>query len=512
MNDSIGNRQSEIDNGTRLPPHSEEAERGLLGSVLMDPVTVLAMAINEQKLVAESFHSPAHRTLWETFCTMFSEAEQINDLTVGQKLKDAGLFEKVGGDSFLMGLMDLASTSAFAQSYAEIVRSKWIVREAAWIAREIQSEAFTATDAEQFLASIPERFLSIVDSVSNEPERIDAYNTVIEEVTAAKERQVAIREGRPVAPPPYVATGFEQLDKSMGGGLRNYLYILGGEQSTGKTTIVSQIMKHVAQGCRSDEQVLIFSMDADREEHAARDMTRASRVSLPKIMAGYAKKDQMKRFTESAERIAALPIVIDEESSTLAQQQSKARMLSMKKKLKLIVVDYIQLSRIGDHKVDMQENYALSSIAKAYKRLARELGCPVIALSQFNNAGKRDMSRFAMMGDLRGSGELAEIAHGILLLSKDRDLVSNGRKEHSGAPEENGIRPVWIDIAKNKNGPIGRLESWLYTKYFFFTEAEEGSFAVAAEKAERGEAVHGGYTDHDDEAGETPAVQEEIIL
>jgi len=511
------NEQTRDDNGIRLPPHSEEAERGLLGSVLMDPVTVLAMSINEQKLVAASFYTPAHRKLWEVLCAMFSEAEEIDLLTVGEKLKDQNLLDKVGGHAFLEGLIDSTPTSAHAQYYAEIVRSKWILRDAAYIAMEIQQEAYQAENAEQFLASVPERFLSIVDSVSNEPARIDAYNAVIEEVTAAKDRQVAIREGRPCPPPPYVATGFEQLDRSMGGGLRNYLYILGGEQSTGKTTIASQIMKYVAQSCSANEQVLIFSMDADREEHAGRDMTRASKVSLPKIMAGYAKKDQMKRFAASSGRIAALPIVIDEESSTLAQQQSKARMLSMRGKIKLIVVDYIQLSRIGDHKVDMQENYALSSIAKAYKRLGRELGCPVLALSQFNNAGKRDMSRFAMMGDLRGSGELAEVAHGILLLSKDRDLKENGRVTHTGAPEENYIRPVFVDIAKNKNGPVGRLEMWLYSKYFFFVETEApkngepSAFEIAAEKAARGEPVHSA-ADYADEDGAAALEQEEVIL
>jgi len=498
----------------RMPPHSEEAEKGLLGSVLRDPVTVLTMSRNEQKLNETSFFVPVHRVLWTVLCAMFDEAEKIDLLTVGEKLNDLGQLDAIGGREYLEQLYDSSITIAYSADYAGIVRSKWILRDAAWMARKIQDEAYGAEDAEQFLATIPERFLSIAEGISNEPERIDAYNTVIAEVTAAKERQMAIRDGRPAGPPPYVATGFEDLDKSMGGGMRNVLYMLGGEQSAGKTTLVSQIMKHVARNCRRNEKVLCFSLDASAEEHAARDMTTASKVSLPKITAGFAKKDQMKRFADSAADLATLPIVIDEECKTLPMQKSKARLLSMKGQVKLIVVDYIQRVRIGDHRVDQDRNYALSCIAGDYKDLGHELGCPVIALSQFNNAGKGDLSRFAMMGDMRSCGEMAEIAHGIWLLSKDRNLINaKGTVTHTGAPEENGIRPVWLDNAKNKNGPIGKAAMWLYAKYFFFVEAEEGAFKAAAKNAEHGRPVHR-PSDYEDENEDSPEEekQEEIIL
>ncbi len=478
------------DRSQRVPPHSEEAERGVLGSALIEPERVVSMALREIKLTAESFYIPSHRILWQTLCAMIEAGDQVDLLTVGEKLKQSKRLDQLGGYAFLEGLIDSTPTSSHAEYYAGIVRSKWILREAAHIAYEIQNQAHAAEDAEQFLAAIPGRFLSIADGITHEVSRSDVFNAVIDEVRASKERQDAIRRGEQVGPPPYVTTPWEEINKAHGGGLRNYLYMLAGEQSTGKTTLAAQLMKHVAVSCGRNEYVLLFSMDADAQEHAARDMSAASRVSLPKLMGGWARREQVERFADSARSLTGLPIVIDEECSTLGAQVSRARMLAMRGKVKLVVVDYIQLSRIGDHKVDQDQNYALSAIAKGYKRLARELGCPVVALSQLNNNGKT-MNRFAMMQDLRGSGELAEVPHGIWLLSKDRDLINaQGKVTHHGAQEENHIRPVWLDVAKNKNGPIGKIEFWLYAHYFTFIEAGEGAFELCAEMQGRGEVFH----------------------
>jgi len=480
--------------GYRLPPYSEEAERGVLGSAMMESERVIPLVKEKYGISSASFFVPAHRHLWEQLDWMFCEGKRIDLLTVGEYLKDAGRLEPVGGYLMLEGLIDNTPTAAHVEYYADIVRKKFLLRSVTMIASDLIDEVYKSgaiDDPETFVGGIPDRFFDLAELSSREElSREEMFDAVIDEAREAKERQDAIRRGEPVGPPPYVSTGFDEVDTALGGGMRNFLYILGAEQSAGKTTLAAQIARNVARNCRGKEQVLILSLDADGKEHAARDMTYSSGVSLPRLMSGFARHDQVERYADSAERLKKLPIVIDEHSSTLPQQLSKIRMLNMKGQLKLIVMDYIQLSRIGDHRIDMDRNYSVSAIAKAYKAIAREIGCPFLALSQFNNAGKRDLSRFAMMGDMRDSGELAEVPHGIWLLSKDRDLKENGKVIHHGAPEENHIRPVWWDIAKNKNGPVGKLEMWLYAHYFRFEEAGEGAFEEAREKADRGEPVH----------------------
>jgi replicative DNA helicase len=478
----------------RQPPFSEEAERAVLGSALIDSEKVIPLLREQYGTSKQHFYVPAHNYLWEVLDGMFCDGNKVDLLTVGERLKNAGLLEKVGGYVRLEQLIDGTPTSAHVEYYADIVRKNFLLRSVSMIACELIDEVYqpeVVKDPETFLGSIPDRFFDLAEVTGHqERSRAEVFQTVIDEVREAKERQDAIRRGEPVGPPPYVSTGFDEVDMALGGGMRNFLYILGAEQSAGKTTLAAQIARNVARNCRGREQVLILSLDADQEEHAARDMTYASGVSLPRLMAGFARHDQVERYAESSGRLTPLPIVIDEHSCTLPQQLSKIRMLNMKGPLKLIVMDYIQLSRIGDHRIDMDRNYAVSALAKAYKAIAREIGCPFLALSQFNNQGKRDMSRFAMMGDLRDSGELAEVPHGIWLLSKDRDLKENGKVIHHGAPEENHIRPVWWDLAKNKNGPVGKVEMWLYAHYFRFEAAGEGAFEEAREKAERGEPVH----------------------
>lgn len=476
----------------RRPPVSEEAERAVLGSVLFEPERVMPLLKGPFRFTESHFYLPAHRLLWAQLEEMFREGETVDLLTAGERLKDRGLLERCGGYAFLEGLIDGLPTSEHAEFYAEQVRSKWILRRILSVAADIMDAVYlpdATKEAEKFLASIPRRFLSVSEGVCSETvSRAEAFGRVIEEIEFAKKRQDMIRAGETPPPLPYLDLPWDWMNEILGGGLRNYFYVVGAESSAGKTSLVAQLAEYAA--TVKGRKVLMLSMDADIYEHAGRDMSRNSGVSLPKAMRGFAGRAQIEEMKACAQRLVDLPIVIDSESFLLDQQEARMRMESMKGDLGLVVVDYFQLTRIGDHGVDMNENYRISTICKRYKQLARDLGCPVIGLSQLNR-NFVTQNRFAMKQDLRGSGEIDEVAHGIWLIYKDREIRDHrGKVIKAAAKEENHIRPVWIDMVKNKTGPLGVKEFWMYANYFKFAEAEEGAFERAAELQAEGRPAH----------------------
>jgi replicative DNA helicase len=484
---------SRIDeNGRRVLPHSVEAEQALLGAAIVDPVMVVSMLKSRYLFTPGHFHVPAHQVVWTHLDEMFSENKPIELKTLGAWLTDRDMLEAAGGYALLEELVDACGTTATAEYYAGQVRAKWILRQAIAAAEDVIARAYlpdSTTDAEAFLSEIPVGFMQIASGVVREEKREDAYAAVIDEVEYAKKRQVAIAKGEVPPPPRFISTPWEEINQCIGGGYRPFFHVIGAESSAGKTTLVGQLAEHVA--AVHGKKVLFLSMDADAEEHAARDMSRNSGVSLPKLMCGYARRSQIDAFAAQAAWLAKLPIVIDNRSFTLSAQEASIRMNHMRGDIGMIIVDYFQLSRLGDHKVDMMENYRISACCKRYKEIAMDLKVPVIGLSQVNRSA-HTQNRFIMKHDLRGSGEIDEVAHTILLLYKDRDLTDGkGKVAHRAAKEENHIRPVWWEWVKNKNGPLGSIETWMYCNYFKFEVAAEGAFDQAAERQEMGQLAHG---------------------
>jgi replicative DNA helicase len=475
----------------RALPHSEEAERAVLGSVLVEPVRVMAMLTGMYLFTNAHFYSPAHRLLWEQMDELFRTGQPIDMISVSERLKNEGVFDEVGGYPFIEGLIDGVPTAAHAEFYAQQVRAKWILRRVIGIARDVIDAAYMPTASEhpeEFLAQCPNQFMQVASGVVKEERRADAYAAVVAEVEEVKERQELIKQGLPVPPPKFVSTPWPELNESIGGGYRNYFHVIGAESSAGKTTLVGQLAEHVSGTL--GKKVHFISMDADAQEHAARDMSRNSGVSLPKLMSGFARRDQIAAFKREMDRLAGLPITIDSRSFTLDAQEASFRMSHMRSPVGLVIIDYFQLTRIGDHKVDMMENYRISACCKRYKEWAREFGVPVIGLSQVNRSA-HTQNRFIMKQDLRGSGEIDEVAHTILLMYKDMDIKDGkGKMVRTAAKEENHIRPVWWEWVKNKNGPLGAFETWLYANYFRFEVAPEGAFDRAAEAQESGRCAH----------------------
>jgi replicative DNA helicase len=504
---------SEEKTGRRETPKSEEAERAVLGSALVEPIRVIALLKERYLFTNEHFFFPAHRLLWEQLEALFRAGKPIDLVSSGEALETAGLLDQVGGYEFIEGLIDKTPTSAHAEYYAQQVRAKWILRKAISEAQSVIDKAYLPSSSENpeaFLSEAPNGFMQIASGVVREVKRTDAFAAVIDEVEYAKERQVAIAKGEIPPAPRYISTPWEEINQSIGGGYRNYFHVIGAESSAGKTTLVGQLAEHIASV--HGKKVFFLSMDADAEEHAARDMSRNSGVSLPKLMSGFARRNQIEAFKAQAARLAKLPIVIDSKSFTLDAQEASIRMNHMRGDIGIVIVDYFQLTRLGDHKVDMMENYRISACCKRYKELSRELGCPVIGLSQVNRTA-HTQNRFIMKQDLRGSGEIDEVAHTILLLYKDRDLTDGkGKVVHKAAKEENHIRPVWWEWVKNKNGPLGAYETWMYSNYFKFEVAAEGAFEVAANRQELGQLAHGLPARDDDGPEQEYAEQESMIL
>ncbi len=447
--------------GLRVPPYSEEAEMGLLGSILLEPMVSLGRAQGVQ-LRPDMFYDRRHQLLFNALVDMARDGRAMDGLTIADWLKDRNEMEMVGGFDYLLRLQAEAGVAAHVEHYAQIVVEKSLRRSVVAQATALIDDAYSGElDGHELVRTVPARFtqLAAMRQGESNQEVLDRWYARMEDI-----KKGIISNGLPLPWP--------SMDKMMCG-LEPGLILVGARPSCGKTTLEVNIADFLArEGC----PVARACLDMSKEALLVRSVMRESRVSLPRMKYGYARWSQISTVKECKDLVAGWPFHVIEDG-TLDGICSAARMLKLKHDIELLTVDFAQLVTTGNGHLDANMNALLGLVTKQLKALAFELDIPVLLLSQLSRGSDKDARR-PKLSDLRDSGNLEQNATQVILMSKAKPEdyeaydQSTNPEPLSKDVDRRILRGLVVDLAKNQQGEIGALEMWLRPNYFRIEEAE----------------------------------------
>lgn len=426
----------------RLPPHSNEAEQGVLGCVLLSPNDNLGICVEKIKSGSEAFYDLRHRTIYELLVEMYDAKEPIDLITLPQQLKNRSQLEAVGGLAYLTSLIDSVPSAANLGYYLEIVLEKHILRRVIATCTEIVAGVYEHEgEVDTLLDTVERDVLQIVE------ERVDTGSKPIKELVhkaITTIEQLHARQGMLTG----IATGFADLDKMTSGLQPGDMIVVAARPSMGKTSFAMNIVEHVA----LDERlpVGVFSLEMTAESLALRVLCSRARVNLRNIREGFLAERDFPKLTGAAGKLAAAPMFIDDSSGlSVLQLRARARRMHQQHGIKLFVIDYLQLLHSTSRRSADNRQQEIAEISSGIKALAKELQVPVIILSQLNRELEKDKSRKPRLSDLRESGAIEQDADLVGLLYKPSS------DDEDGAPVETDAVPVNLLIAKQRNGPTG---------------------------------------------------------
>lgn len=460
----------------RVPPHSEEAERGVLGSILLDSLRVMDLCI-ERQLLPESFYVPAHTLIFEAMIEMVSKGQAIDVLTVGEHLKSAGLIEKAGGILNLDRLVDSTPTAAHAEHYIDIVRQKHILRSIISGARKAENDCYTSDEsADAILGRVEQAFMDITERQHG---NIVAWPDAVKETVQHIERILTTRRGLVG-----ISSGFANMDERLHGLRNGEMIILAARPSMGKTSLAMNIAENVALGRRDPDKkphsVGVFSLEMSYEQLAMRMLCSLAEISAFDLTRGYLPSTTThSKIVNAASILAKAPIYVDD-SGGLDVMELRARARRMKKKydISLIIVDYLQIlqSREYARQGRQQETAHISASLKA---MAKELKVPVFVLSQLSRAPEqRDKTAKPKLSDLRDSGAIEQDADVVCMLRRPCLYPDDERHDDE--------KLAVLDVVKHRNGPTGEIEMNFDKEFTRFRDRLRGvdGIAVGAPPAE----------------------------
>jgi len=417
----------------KIPPHNLEAERALLGAILLEPAT-LPRAI--ELLVPDEFYKDAHRKIYAAMLRLFDRSEPADVLTVSEELRRAGELDEVGGQATLATLMEEATVATQFATYALMVREKAILRELIRVAREMVEEGFQETEDVQALLDRAEQMLFRITE-----RRLHKGPLPVREIltTAMQHIETLYHRKEHVTGLP---TGFADLDRLTAGLQRSDFIIIAGRPSMGKTAFALNIAQHIA--VEGNRPALIFSLEMSKEQLVQRLLCAEARVDSHRVRTGYLEDRDWRRLIDAAGRLTDAPLFIDDTANlSVLEVRAKARRVLSEHGLQLVVVDYLQLMQ-GRWRAENRQQ-EISEISRSLKALAKELEIPVVALSQLSRAVETRGESSPRLSDLRESGALEQDADLIMFLHRP------GLYKDSPPEEERNVTELLI--GKQRNGP-----------------------------------------------------------
>jgi replicative DNA helicase len=377
----------------KLPPQDIEAERSVLGALMLDKNAVIRVA---DLISAADFYQPAHSKIYETILELYTKNEPIDILSVTSKLKHQKQLQEVGGSGYLTELINSVPSAAHVSHYAKIIRDKKVLRDLIEASANITEKVFESPEnSEVLLDEIEQKIFSI-----SQKSRPQNFIPLKDELKSAYERIEKLHQGERGMRG--VATGFEELDNYLSGLQRSDLIILGARPSLGKTSLVLDIARHAA--TKEGVPVGVFSLEMSREQIVDRIIAAESQVSLWRLRTGRLTDDiEFEMIQEALDRLSKTPVFIDDTPSpNVLQIRSMARRLQAEHGLGLVIIDYVQLVQPRT----TSENYVqqFTEISHGLKALARELSIPVLAVSQLSRGVEQREHRIPRLSDLRETG------------------------------------------------------------------------------------------------------------
>ena len=426
----------------RLPPHSVEAEQGVLGCVMLSPNDCLGHCIEKFKSGPEVFYDLRHRTVFEVLLEMYERKAAIDVITVQQVLKDKQQLEGIGGLAYLASLPDAVPSAANLDYYLEIVREKYVLRQMIGTCTEVVSRAYEHQGEVDALLDEVERDILRISGdrvATSAPNMKELVHRAIHHIEMYHQRQGQLGG---------IATGFVDLDKMSDGLHEGEMIVIAARPSMGKTSLAMNIAEHVATSLRLP--VGVFSLEMTAEALVMRMMSSLARVNSRNIRDGFLSERDFAKLTTAAGQLAKAPLFIDDASGlSVLQLRAKARRLHQQHGIKLFVIDYLQLLHSTARRAENRQQ-EIADISNGIKALAKELKVPVIVLSQLNRELEKDKNRKPRMSDLRESGSIEQDADLVALLYKP-----NVPDDDDGPSVEQDAVPVNLLIAKQRNGPTG---------------------------------------------------------
>jgi replicative DNA helicase len=425
-----------------VPPHSLEAEMAVLGSMLVEREAIVKAA---DILKADDFYKESHRIIYSALLHLYNSNTEVDVVTVGEALKMKPGFADGSGQALLVELADRVPTALHVEHYAQIVHEKSLLRSLVNNARNLIRDAHSLKiPANELVDRAQEHFFA----VGQRQARRDFYSAGDLMQGAVETLEQLANQGKIVTGVP---TGYIELDTMTAGFQPTNLIIVAGRPSMGKTTLVLNMAEHMA--VDNKIPVVFFSLEMSHQELALRLLCSRALLNLGDVRRGYLARKNWPKITTSASEIAEAPLYFDFSTSpTVLEIRSAARRyahdLSRKnQKLGVIIIDYLQLMRgEGDEESRQQE---ISEISRSLKGLARELGVPVIALSQLNRKPEeRTRDGRPQLSDLRESGAIEQ----------DADVVMAIYREEVYRRDDPDLKgKARIFILKQRNGPIGDI-------------------------------------------------------
>ncbi len=425
----------------RVPPHSVEAEQSILGGLLLDNAAWDRIA----DVVGENdFYRYDHRVIWQHISRLIGLSRPADVITVFESLQTAGKAEEVGGLAYLNSLAQNTPSAANIRRYGEIVRDRGVLRQLVTVADEISATAFNPQGKEtrQMLDEAESRIFKIAEAGSRGNAGFQEIQPLLGQVVDRID-ELYHREGDTEVTG--VPTGFSDLDKMTSGLQGGDLVIVAGRPSMGKTSLAMNIGEHVA--IEQGLPVAVFSMEMGATQLAMRMLGSVGMLDQHRLRTGKLDADDWPRVTHAIQRMQEAQLYIDETPAlTSMEVRARARRLARQcGKLGLIIIDYLQL--MGASSAGENRATEISEISRSMKGLAKELDCPLIALSQLNRSLEQRPNKRPVMSDLRESGAIEQDADLILFIY--RDEVYNPDTPDKGTAE--------IIVGKQRNGPIGTV-------------------------------------------------------
>src|SRR5258708_2276511 len=423
----------------RTPPHSVEAEQGVLGSMLISPRETIAECV--EKINEEYFYVPAHRTIYDVLVELWNAGQAIDLITFTQVLRDRNLLDSVGGASLVTNLFTFVPTAANVQYYLEIVRDKYILREIISAATESVRRAYEEQDdVDSLLDEVEQRIFDVgEDRLKGQMLSMkDHAMQAIETIEKLYERKGSITG---------ISTGFVEFDRMTSGLHPSEMVVIAARPSMGKTALAMNIAEFVA--ISEKLPVAVFSLEMSSQQLVQRMLCSRARVNLQRVRDGFLGERDFQSLTAAASKLAEAKIFIDDSASlSILELRAKARRLKAQQDVQLLIIDYLQLLRSTSRRAQDNRQLEISEISAGPKALAKKLKIPVIVVSQLNPQPEQRTGGKPRLSDLRESGSIEQDADlvGLLVRPEMYEEDEEARVEKAGAAE--------LIIAKQRNGPV----------------------------------------------------------
>lgn len=430
----------------RILPHSDEAERAVIGSMLMDQDAIVTAS---EILSDEDFYQRQYGLLFEVMVELYREDKPVDLITLQERLKNKDVPPELTSIEFIGGIINDVPTSANIKHYAQTVSEKALLRRMIKATEGIANTCYLGKEpVDNILENTEKQIFDLLQKKSSEefvPIR-DVVLSVIDKIeTAAKHKGTVTG----------IPTGFYDLDYKTSGFQPSDLILIAARPSMGKTAFVLNLAQHIA--VKNHVTTAIFSLEMSKDQLVNRILSMESKVDSQLLRTGNLSANDWEKLIESAGEISKAPLIIDDTPGiSISELRSKCRKMKLENNLGLVIIDYLQLMSGGKRSESRQQE--ISEISRSLKALAREINAPVIALSQLSRACETRPDHRPMLSDLRESGAIEQDADVVMFIYRDDYYNKDTDKKNISE----------IIIAKQRNGPIGTVELvWLpnYTKF-----------------------------------------------